>query len=134
MTARSLELTRPFGRAVVLGATGGTLPHIPARALNAMRSVTGFGFVQYRAARPVEARRQLGYVTGLLATGQLQVEVGAVVALNNPPGDICSAISRAERPSGVDDQNPAVGSGDVQWCRSRVQVRLLDVVVNPVVR
>lgn len=85
VSATSLELLAPFGRHVIYGMASGAMPELPARALVEMRTVTGFGITQWRAARPDDARRQLAEVAKYVAAGRLRTEVQATVPLAESP-------------------------------------------------
>ncbi|WP_028937307.1 quinone oxidoreductase family protein [Pseudonocardia spinosispora] len=81
VSAATLELLAPLGRLVVYGAASGTLPELSAAALFAVRTVTGFGVEQWRAARPAEHRRVVAEVTARVAAGELRTQVSATVPL-----------------------------------------------------
>jgi NADPH2:quinone reductase len=82
-SAQSLALLAPFGTQVVYGAAGGALPDIPSGLLLGMRTVTGFGIVQWRTARPDKSRWILTALTGYLADGRLRPTVQATVPLDD---------------------------------------------------
>ena len=81
VSAQSLELLAPLGRLMVFGAASGELPALPARGFYALRSVTGFGLLAWRAARPEEARRGMTQVAGYAAEGRLRAAVQATLPL-----------------------------------------------------
>lgn len=81
VSGTSLELLAPLGRLVIYGAASGSLPELPMQALSGLRTVTGFGIMPWRTARPDEYRRQLAEVTAHLATGELRTEVQETVPI-----------------------------------------------------
>jgi len=81
IAAQSLELLAPLGRLVIYGAAGGELMDVPARSLYGLKSITGFGLLAWRAARPDEARRDITEVTEHAAAGRLEVAVQATLPL-----------------------------------------------------
>jgi NADPH2:quinone reductase len=80
VTAQSLDLLAPFGRLVVYGAASGELPDLPAW-LPALRTVSGFGLLAWRAARPEQARQEMTELAGLAAAGRLRASVQATLPL-----------------------------------------------------
>jgi NADPH:quinone reductase len=81
VNSASLDLLAPLGRLVIYGAGSGELPALPATKLYALKSVTGFALLAWRAARPELARRDIEEVIGHAAAGRLQVAVQATVPL-----------------------------------------------------
>jgi NADPH2:quinone reductase len=80
VSAQSLELLAPFGRLVIYGAASGELPELPAW-VPALRSVSGFGLLAWREARPDQARQEMTEVAGLAAAGRLRTGVQATLPL-----------------------------------------------------
>jgi NADPH:quinone reductase-like Zn-dependent oxidoreductase len=68
---KSIELLGPFGRVVVFGASAGDLTSVPVRSLYALKTVTGFSLLAWRAARGEQARADIRELTGLFETGDL---------------------------------------------------------------
>ncbi|MGI5125984.1 quinone oxidoreductase family protein [Pseudonocardia sp. CA-107938] len=83
-TATTLGLIAPRGRLVVYGAAGNELPDLPVRELLALRSVTGFGLLGFRAAFPDEARAHLAEIAEHTAAGRLRTAVAVTVPLSEP--------------------------------------------------
>lgn len=83
-SATTLGLLAPRGRMVVYGAAGNELPELPIGELLALRSVTGFGLMAFRAAFPDEARAHIEEVTAHVAAGRLRTAVAATVPLSEP--------------------------------------------------
>jgi NADPH2:quinone reductase len=81
VSASSLGLLAPLGRLVIYGAASGELPVIPVPSLYGMLSVTGFGIMAWRAARPAEARREMAEVAEHAAAGRLRAVVQAMLPL-----------------------------------------------------
>jgi hypothetical protein len=63
MLHKSIELLAPFGRVVVFGASAGELTSVPVRNLFAMKSVTGFSLLAWRAANAERARADISELT-----------------------------------------------------------------------
>jgi NADPH2:quinone reductase len=80
ISSASLELLAPLGRHVLFGAADG-LPQISFPALLPLRTVSAFGLLPFRAARPAEARAQLDEVVEHVAAGRLRTAVHAVIPL-----------------------------------------------------
>jgi NADPH:quinone reductase len=72
MLHKSIELLAPFGRVVVFGASAGALTSVPVRNLFAMKSVTGFSLLAWRAANAKQARADITELTALFLTGRLR--------------------------------------------------------------
>lgn len=81
VSAASLELLAPFGRLVIYGAASGELPALPMSSLYALRSVTGFGLLAWRMARPDQARHEMTEVAEHAAEGRLRAVVQATFPL-----------------------------------------------------
>ncbi|GII58362.1 oxidoreductase [Planotetraspora thailandica] len=79
---RSLDLLAPFGRAVVYGAAGGELTGIPLTSLFAMRSVSGFSLLAWRAAAPEQARHDMDEVAEHAVEGRLRAALHARLPLH----------------------------------------------------
>lgn len=81
VTADSLDLLAPLGRLVFYGAASGELPALSAGSLLPLHTVTAFGLLAWRAARPEAARREMTEVAGYAAAGQLRVAVQETLPL-----------------------------------------------------
>ncbi len=69
---QAIGLLAPLGRAVVFGASAGELTSVPVRSLFAVKSVTGFSLLAWRAIDEARARADIAELTALLAAGQLR--------------------------------------------------------------
>jgi NADPH2:quinone reductase len=78
---RSIDLLAPMGRVVVYGAAGGEPGAVPVTALYALRSVTGFSLLAWRAARPEQARADVAEIAEHAAAGRLRTVVHARIPL-----------------------------------------------------
>ncbi|MFI6580156.1 zinc-binding alcohol dehydrogenase family protein [Embleya sp. NPDC050493] len=78
---RSFDVLAPLGRIAVYGAASGELVAIPVTDLFALRSVTGFSLLAWRAASPAEARRDMVESADHLGSGRLRVAVHARLPL-----------------------------------------------------
>jgi NADPH2:quinone reductase len=76
-----LELLAAGGRVVVYGASAGDLTSVPVRSLFALRTMTGFSLLAWRAAQPERARAGIAELTGLLADGRLRAVTGTRLPL-----------------------------------------------------
>jgi NADPH:quinone reductase len=74
----SIGLLAPFGRVVVFGASAGDLTSVPVRNLFAVKTVTGFSLLAWRAANPEQARADITELTGLLESGTLRAVTRAL--------------------------------------------------------
>ena len=83
---QSIGLLAPFGRVVVYGASAGDLTSVPVTSLFALKTVTGFSLLAWRAADPSQVRADLSELAGLLSTGQLRAVTEAL-----PFGEIVRA-------------------------------------------
>jgi NADPH:quinone reductase len=81
VTAQSLELLAPFGRLVIYGASSGSLPEVSGRGLYGLRSISGFGVMPWRTARPEQARAEMTKLADLATAGRLRTAVAANVPL-----------------------------------------------------
>lgn len=77
----NLDLLAPYGRQVVYGALDRQVPSVSAHALFGLKSLSAFGSQAWWGSRPDEARAATAEVTELLRTGELRVEVAAVLPL-----------------------------------------------------
>ncbi|MFD8562218.1 quinone oxidoreductase family protein [Streptosporangium canum] len=80
--ARSLDLLAPLGRAVVYGVAGGEATDIPLTSLFAVKSVTGFSLLAWRAAAPKQAREDMDQVTQHAIEGRLRARLHARLPLD----------------------------------------------------
>jgi NADPH:quinone reductase len=69
---KSISLLAPFGRVVVFGASAGDLTSVPVRNLYALKTVTGFSLLAWRAAAAEQVRDGVRELTGLFETGHLR--------------------------------------------------------------
>ena len=54
-----IGLLAPFGRAVIFGASAGDLTSVPVTSLFALKTVSGFSLLAWRAAAPAQARADI---------------------------------------------------------------------------
>lgn len=73
MLHQGIGLLAPFGRAVVYGAAAGDLTSVPVTSLFALKTVSGFSLLAWRAADPEHAHADIATLTELLPTGRLHV-------------------------------------------------------------
>jgi NADPH2:quinone reductase len=92
---RCLGLLAPKGRAVVFGASAGELGSVPVRSLFALKSVTGFSLLAWRAADPAAVRAATTELTSLFGSGQLRAVTGATL----PLAEVSQAHRRLEERS-----------------------------------
>lgn len=69
----SIDLLAPFGRVVAFGASAGDLTSVPIRNLFALKTLTGFSLLAWRAAAPDQARAHVAELSERLRTGALSV-------------------------------------------------------------
>jgi NADPH2:quinone reductase len=81
ITGPSLDLLAPFGRLVFYGAASGQLPELPVSEVLSLRSISGFGLLAWREARPDQARQEMAELAGLAAAGRLRATVQATLPL-----------------------------------------------------
>ncbi|SFJ33568.1 NADPH2:quinone reductase [Amycolatopsis sacchari] len=74
-TTLSVDLLAPYGRLVAYGLASGTPGEVSARALYALRTVTGFSLTAWRAARPEEVTAAVAKATGYFLDGSLRATV-----------------------------------------------------------
>jgi NADPH:quinone reductase len=77
----AIGLLAPFGRAVVYGASAGDLTSVPVTSLFALKTVSGFSLLAWRAAAPEQARADIAELTGLLAAGTLRAATETTLPL-----------------------------------------------------
>jgi NADPH:quinone reductase len=75
---QSIGLLAPFGRAVVYGASAGDLTSVPVTSLFALKTVSGFSLLGWRAADPGQARADIATLTGLFGTSELRAVTEAL--------------------------------------------------------
>lgn len=80
---RSIDVLAPLGRVVTYGVAGGEYAEVPVASLVPLRSVIGFSVMAWRAARPVEARKDIAELTELFASGRLTAAVHARIPLDD---------------------------------------------------
>jgi NADPH2:quinone reductase len=66
-----IGLLGPHGRAVVFGASAGDLTSVPVTSLFALKSVSGFSLLAFRAADPEQARADIAELTRRFESGAL---------------------------------------------------------------
>jgi NADPH2:quinone reductase len=81
-TTQSLGLMAPYGRAVVYGALQGEQSTVTAMDLYGLKSISGFSFLGWRAARPEDVRAEVAALTEQLRTGTLRLAVAAEIPLD----------------------------------------------------
>jgi NADPH:quinone reductase len=84
---RAIGLLAPFGRAAVFGASSGDLTSVPVRSLFALKTVSGFSLLAYRAAAADQLRAQISELADLLLKGELR----AATDTRLPMSDIVEA-------------------------------------------
>jgi NADPH2:quinone reductase len=67
-----IGLLAPLGRAVVFGASAGDFFSVPVTSLFALKSVTGFSLLAWRAVSETQARADIDEVAELLVSGGLR--------------------------------------------------------------
>lgn len=65
-------LLAPFGRLVVYGAAAGDLTSVPVRSMFALKTMSGFSLLTWRAAAAESAREDIASLVGLFETGALR--------------------------------------------------------------
>lgn len=78
---QGIGLLAPSGRVVVYGAAAGDLTSVPVTSLFALKTVTGFSLLAWRAISPGQARADIAELTALFAAGTLHAEAGARLPL-----------------------------------------------------
>jgi NADPH2:quinone reductase len=68
-------------RPLVFGASAGELASVPVRSLFALKSVTGFSLLAWRAADPEAVRAGIAGLTGWFGSGELRAVTGARLPL-----------------------------------------------------
>ncbi len=63
---------------MVYGAAAGDLTSVPVTSLFALKTVSGFSLLAWRAADPERARADITELAGLLSTGQLRAVTEAL--------------------------------------------------------
>jgi NADPH2:quinone reductase len=91
MLHQSIELLAPFGRLVAYGASAGDLTSVPVRNLFALKTVTGFSLLAWRAAGAEQARAGIAELTALFETGRLHAADTVL-----PLADVVQAHRRLE--------------------------------------
>jgi NADPH2:quinone reductase len=81
MLHESIGLLAPFGRAVVYGASAGDLTSVPVTSMFALKTVSGFSLLAWRAAAPEQARAAIAELTGLFETGRLRAATETTLPL-----------------------------------------------------
>jgi NADPH:quinone reductase len=69
---KSVGLLAPFGRAVAFGASAGDLTSVPVTSLFALKTVSGFSLLAWRAAAPAHAHADIAELTALFEAGELR--------------------------------------------------------------
>ena len=78
---QSLGILAPFGRVVVYGGVSGETLNVSLRSLSALKTVSGFSLLAWRAARPDQAREEMSEVADHMINGRLRTAVHAKFAL-----------------------------------------------------
>jgi NADPH:quinone reductase len=78
---KSIGLLAPFGRAVTFGASAGDLTSVPVTSLFALKTVSGFSLLAWRAAAPAQARADIAELTGLFEVGKLHAATETTLPL-----------------------------------------------------
>lgn len=86
-----IGLLAPFGRAVTFGAADGHWGSVPALSLAALKTLSAFSLLAWRAAAPEQARADTAELTSLLQTGRLRA-----VTKTLPLPEIASAYRQFE--------------------------------------
>jgi NADPH:quinone reductase len=81
MLHKSIGLLAPFGRAVVFGASAGDLTSVPVTNLFALKTVSGFSLLAWRAADPERARADIAELIGLFEAGRLRAAAETTLPL-----------------------------------------------------
>lgn len=89
---QSIALLAPFGRAIVYGASAGDWTSVPVVRLAALKTISGFSLLAWRAADPERARADVAELAGLFATGGLR----AVAETRLPLAEVVEAHRRLE--------------------------------------
>jgi NADPH:quinone reductase-like Zn-dependent oxidoreductase len=82
MLHQSIGLLAPFGRVVVFGASAGDLTSVPVTSLFALKTVSGFSLLAWRAADRERARSDIDELTGLFETGRLHAAAETTLPLD----------------------------------------------------
>jgi NADPH:quinone reductase-like Zn-dependent oxidoreductase len=69
---QAIGLLAPFGRVVAYGASAGDLTSVPVTNLFALKTVSGFSLLAWRAAAREQARADIAELTRLFAAGTLR--------------------------------------------------------------
>jgi NADPH:quinone reductase-like Zn-dependent oxidoreductase len=81
MLHKSIGLLAPFGRVVAFGASAGDLTRVPVTSLFALKTMSGFSLLAWRAANPERARADIAELTGLFGTGRLHAAAQTTLPL-----------------------------------------------------
>lgn len=84
-------LLAPFGRVVGYGAADGTWGSVPLLSLAALKTLSAFSLLAWRAAAPERARADIATLTSLLEEGELRAVTSAV-----PLAEVVSAHRQFE--------------------------------------
>ncbi|MFI0445416.1 zinc-binding alcohol dehydrogenase family protein [Actinomadura sp. 6N118] len=82
MLHTSIGLLAPFGRAVAFGASAGDLTSVPITSLFALKTLTGFSLMAWRAADSEQARADIAEMTALVQADALRVVTETKLPLN----------------------------------------------------
>jgi NADPH:quinone reductase len=86
-----IELLAPFGRVVAYGAADGNWGSVPVLSLAALKTLSAFSLLAWRAAAPERARADIAKLTSLLQCGELRAVTTAV-----PLAEVASAHRQFE--------------------------------------
>lgn len=67
---------------VAFGASAGDLTSVPVTSLFALKTLSGFSLLAWRAADPERARSDIGELTGLFETGKLHAAAPTTLPLD----------------------------------------------------
>jgi len=81
MLHQGIGLLAPFGRVVVFGAAAGDLTSVPVTSLFALKSVSGFSLLAWRAADSERVRAGIAELTRLFEAGSLRAAAGTRLPL-----------------------------------------------------
>jgi NADPH2:quinone reductase len=81
MLHQGIGLLAPFGRVVTFGAAAGDLTSVPVTSLFALKTVSGFSLLAWRAADQARARAAYAELAGLFESGRLHAAAETALPL-----------------------------------------------------
>ena len=81
MLHQGIGLLAPFGRVVTFGAAAGDLTSVPVTSLFALKTVSGFSLMAWRAAAQDQVRAAYAELAGLFAAGRLRAAAETALPL-----------------------------------------------------